>query len=131
MRYEFYLDDYYEIMDTINERPDVKELSFDDVLIAEQEDGMLSVSGPRIVIPELNLSFREGTDTYKWDDGYEEPSGVIVLYPENEKDPKKFSSCYVDSLATSIIAMIAQQDGLSTNPKCYIDDEEFILWHDK
>ena len=129
MKYEFALDEYWNIMDTIHERDDVENLGFKQIKIAEEENSELYVYGYRIVIPELNMTVREGMEYYKGsEDDEEQPIDSFVLYEGDEKDPLNFTDSYCNTFLPSLIGMIASDRKLNTNPKCFIDDSEFEFW---
>ena len=125
MRYEFLLDEYWDIMETIQEREDVDNFGFKQIKIAEDKSSELYVYGYRIVIPELNLTVREGMEYYKDSDDEEQSVDSFILYEGDEKNPMKFTESYCNTFLPSLLGMIASTRKLNTNPKCYIDDSEF------
>jgi len=100
------------------------------VKVAENENSELWAFGYRIFIPELNMTFRNGFDYFKTENGEEQPEDSIIEYIGDEKDPQKFVCAYCNAFFTSHVATLASEMGKNTNPKCYIDDEEFDLWTD-
>lgn len=130
MKYEFPLEEYGNIIDTIYEREDVETYGFRRIKIAEEEGIELYVEGYRIVIPELNMTVRTGMIYEEADDGEEAPADTYVLYDGDEKDPQKFTESYGNTSLPSLIGMIARDRKCNTNPMCFIDDSEFDLWTD-
>lgn len=128
MKYEFSLEEYWDIMDIIHERNDVENFGFKQIKIAEEKNSELYVYGYRIFIPELNMTVREGMEYYKDSDDEEQPIDSFIMYEGNEKDPNKFTASYCNTFLPSLIGMIASDRKLNTNPRCYIDDSEFELW---
>jgi len=129
MRYEFCLSDFSDIMETIYERIEDEEGEFKQIKIAEKEGSELWVFGYRVVIPELDLAVRNGIEYYKNDDGEEElVDSIVVYYSADEKDPQGFNESYCNTYLESIVMSIARDRQLNDNPKCYIDDEEFVCW---
>jgi len=128
MKYEFDLDDYWDILDRIHERKDVGNYGFEQIKVAEDNDRELYVYGYRLLIPELNMTVREGVEYYKDEDGEEQPVDSIVLYDGDERNPENFSDSYCNTFLPSLIGMLASYRGKNTNPKCIIDDSEFVFW---
>lgn len=127
MKYEFSLDEYWDIMDTIQGRDDVENFGFKQIKIAEEENSELYVYGYRIVIPELNMTVREGMEYYKDSNGEEQPIESIILYEGDEKDPMKFTESYCNTLLPSLIGTIARNRKQNANPTCIVEDNDFEL----
>lgn len=126
MKYEFALSDYGEIMAAIRERPDVQQLGFDTLKVAEKVDSELYARGWRVVIPGLQMAFREGTAFYRDGDGVEAVD-TVILYPAGEKDPTKYVSSYSGLSPVELLGTIAEQNEGDPSLQCFIDDEEFTL----
>ncbi len=128
MRYEFRLDDLDEVMDAISERLEDEAAEFRQIKIAEKDGSELWAFGYRIVIPELDISVREGIEYCEDDDGEEEPVYSVIVYQgAYEKDPLKFDESYCSTYVGSVVMNIARGRDMNDDPKCYIDDEEFEL----
>ena len=128
---KFKLDDYYEICDEYE-----RVFELDDAIAVVSGDHCLMVSAKRIVVPELNASFR----TAEWyarneeiededdEDAWEIQSSVFVHYPEDEKDPEKyisFATCELSYYASELYKEKVDY-GVVAQLECYIDTEEFV-----
>ena len=130
---KFKLDDYYEICD---EYERVFELA-EPVNIVDGNNNCLVTTGKRIVIPQIQKSFREAEWYWKddeaelpesGDDEYEIQSSVYISYPENEQDPNKYLA-FVTGELSYFVHNYCKPEGVIIDPEkldCFIDTEEFL-----
>ena len=128
---KFKLEDYDEICDKyhdIFENEDTAEVN-------DTEGNLLIIGMRRIVIPQLNASFREAEwyavdDTEDSDeDECEIQCSVVVQYAENEKDPDKyiaFASCDLSYFVSDLCREQNYDYDTISQFDCYIDTEEFV-----
>ena len=128
---KFKLDAYYE---TCDEYERVFEL--DDAVSVVDGDNCLMVSTKRIVVPELQASFRtaewyarnEEVEDENDEDAWEIQSSVFVYYSENEKDTEKyisFATCELADYASELYKEKVDYEVVA-QLECYIDTEEFV-----
>lgn len=126
MKYEFELEDYEKVMKEINAREDVAKYGFRRIRAAKGENSELQVYGFRIVIPELDMTVREGTAFFNYEDG-EEVVESHFIYCGDEPNPVNISGRYSSISLEALIGMLADSNGENPNPVCCIDDAEFEL----
>ena len=129
---DFKLEDYEEICDEYE-----SVFENEDVVDVINGDDLLIVRTRRIIVPELQASFREA-EWYTRNDDVEDPDdddaweiqcSVFVRYEENEKDVEKYTSFASADLAYYASELLGEEG--KDNDKvaklaCYIDTDEFV-----
>ena len=129
---KFKLEDYEDICDEYE-----SVFESEDVVDVINGDNLLITRTRRIVIPELNASFREA-EWYARNEEIEDPDdedaweiqcSVFVQYEEDEQDPEKYISFASSDLTYYASELLGDQ---GKNPEkvakleCYIDTKEFL-----
>ena len=129
---KFKLEDYEDICDEYE-----SVFENEDVVDVINGDDMLITRTPRIVIPELNASFREA-EWYARNEEIEDPDdedaweiqcSVFVQYEEDEQDPEKyisFASCDLAYYAGELLGEQGKDPEKVAQFECYIDTKEFL-----
>lgn len=126
MKYTFHLDEYYDIMDEIYDRMEREGKSFIHLGVVDEDGWAITAYSFRVVIPELNISAREGIGAYNDPDG-KFAEDQVLLYPLNETDPENVLDVYSNCTLPGLIAEYSANNNGNDNPTCYIDDEEFVI----
>lgn len=133
MKIEFVLDDFDDILD------DNEDL-FEDITptwIEADEGCLLRIDGFRVVIPEINVSFRTG-ELYFRNEEIEDPDdpdawdfahSADILYEKDEVDPSNFLE-YTTGYLPWLFEEACKKANVSPKDvgsvKCYIETDEFI-----
>ena len=129
---KFKLDDYYETLDKYEEV--FEQADVEDVII---DENCFVTSKIRIVIPQLQVSFREAEwyarnediDDLNNEDAYEIQCSVLLQYAENEITPENFisyASCDLSYFADNLCRANGIDPKQVPQLDCYIDTDEFI-----
>ena len=128
---KFKIDDYYDVCDEYS-----KIFELEDTIEVDDGDNCLMVSNIRVVVPELQASFRNAEWYVRNNDAEDEEdedtwgiqSSVFVYYQENEKNPENyisFATCELADYASELCKEKASYEVVA-QLDCYIDTDEFI-----
>lgn len=132
MLIKFKLDDFYDIMDDMDRLLGY----YDYEPTLELENCCLEIKKIRIVIPELKVSFREGSawarnldvENPDDDDAWYAEGDVTIQYDENENNYREIIASYNCDIL-SLAKDLCRSKQIKTEPgdlQCYIDTSEFI-----
>ena len=80
--------------------------------IPYEDDMLIDTDGIRVVIPDLELSLRQGA-VYVYDpdeDVYAADFSITLVYEEDEKDPEKYLYWEQDGLAVTLYNFLREKE---------------------